>query len=85
MGDRSIMNHINTAHFQQNLPEYLNQAVIHQEVINVNTQNGNAILLSEEEYNSLKETLYLFSIPGIKERLLKDKDTPPEECIDFEW
>ncbi|MCI9455648.1 MAG: type II toxin-antitoxin system Phd/YefM family antitoxin [Oscillospiraceae bacterium] len=75
----------NTVSFQQNLSDYLNQAVLHQDVINVNTQNGNAVLLSEEEYNSLKETIYLLGVPGMKERLLKDKDIPVEECEEFEW
>ena len=47
----------NIAHFSQNISDYLNQAILHQDIINVNTQNGNAVLLSEEEFNGLMETL----------------------------
>ena len=55
------MININTSNFQKNLTDYLNQAVIYKDVININTQNGNAIIISEEEYSGLMETLYLMS------------------------
>lgn len=35
--------------------------------------------MSKEEYEDLIETLYLTSIPGMKESLLKAKDEPTEE------
>ena len=54
-----FMVNTNAAQFQENLSSYLAQAVLHQDVINVNTDNGNAVLISEEEYNSLKERIYL--------------------------
>ena len=71
--------------FQNNLPEYLNQAVLSRDAVFIRSQNGNAVLMSEEEYNGLKETLYLLSVPGMKERLLEGLNTPIEECVEFEW
>lgn len=75
----------NIAHFSQNISDYLNQAILHQDIINVNTQNGNAVLLSEEEFKGLMETLYLLGVPGMKDRLLEGLRTPLEECDEFEW
>lgn len=79
------MTNTNAANLGQNLSDYLNQAVLYQDIINVNTKNGNAVLISETEYRSLMETLYLLGVPGMKERLLDGVEIPVEECDEFEW
>lgn len=79
------MTNTNATNFRKNLFEYLNQAVMYNDVININTKNGNAVVMSEEDYNALMETLYLTSIPGMKARLEEGLETPIEECDDFEW
>lgn len=43
------------------------------------------MLISEAEYRSLKETLYLLGVPGMKDRLIEGLKIPVEECEDFEW
>jgi prevent-host-death family protein len=40
----------------------------------------NAILLSEEDWRSLQETLYLVSIPGMRESIIEGLRTPAAEC-----
>ncbi len=79
------MTNTNATNFRKNMFEYLNQAVMYNDVININTKNGNAVVMSEEDYNALMETLYLTSIPGMKARLEEGLETPIEECDDFEW
>ena len=54
-------------------------------VININTKDGNVIMLSEEDYNSLLETLYLAGIPGMYESIIEGANTPLEECEKLEW
>lgn len=47
-----------------------------------------AVLVPLEEWNSLQETLYLLSIPGVKEDLIAGKNTPWEDCTpieEIEW
>lgn len=47
-----------------------------------------AVLLSLEEWESIQETLYLVSIPGVKEDLIKGKNTDWEDCVpldELEW
>ena len=63
------MRNINITNFRQNIFEYINQAIEYNDIININTKNGNAVVMSEEEYNGLMETLYLSSQPGLKEEL----------------
>ncbi|AWW27833.1 MAG: antitoxin YefM [Acetobacterium sp.] len=79
------MTTINATNLRKNLFEYLNAAVEYNDVINVNTKNGNAIILSEEDYNSMQETLYLLSVPGMKGRLDEGIKLTVEDCEDFEW
>lgn len=38
-----------------------------------------AVLISEEDWRSIQETLYLMSIPGMAESLKEGRATPPEE------
>lgn len=75
----------NATNFRKQLFELLEQTVKYSEPVNISTKNGNAILISEEEYNSLIETLYLTSVPGMKEKLTEGINAPIEECDDFEW
>ena len=41
----------------------------------------NTVVLSEEDYNNLIETLYISSIPKLKEELIKRKNTSNEDFI----
>ena len=47
-------------------------------------QRNNAVLLSEEDWNSIQETLYLISVPGMTESIIEGGNTPVEECISLE-
>ena len=55
------MTNTNITNFRQNVFDYINQAIEYNDIINVNTKNGNAVIMSEEEYNGIMETLYLSS------------------------
>lgn len=82
------MTNTNITNFRRNVFEYINQAVEYNDVINVNTKNGNAVLLSESDYNSLLETLYLSSDIKVKSEILEGKNTPLSDCIpsdEVEW
>ncbi len=79
------MTNTNATNLRKNLFEYLNSAIEYNDVINVNTKNGNAVILSEQEYNGMIETIYLSSIPGMKERLEAGLNAKLEDCVEFEW
>lgn len=75
----------NATNFRKQLFELIEQTIKYNEPVNINTKNGNAVLISESEYNSLMETLYLTSIPWMKEKLENGVNTPLKECEEFEW
>jgi prevent-host-death family protein len=56
------------------------------EPILITGKRNNAVLVSEEDWRAINETLYLLSIPGMRESLIEGKNTPIEECDDeVEW
>lgn len=79
------MTNTNATNFRKNMFEYLNLAVDYNDVVHVSTKSGNAVVMNEEDYNGLLETLQLLSVPGMKERMMEGINTAPEDCEDFEW
>ncbi len=43
-------------------------------------KRSNAVLISEEDWRAIQETLYLLSIPGMRESIREGLNTPIEEC-----
>jgi len=78
------MTNINVTNFRKDIYELLKQTIMFNEPINITTKDGNAVVISEEDYNALMETLYLNSIPGLKEEILEAAKEPFEECISIE-
>ena len=54
------------------------------EPVTITTKDGNAVMISEEEYLGLIETLYLTSVPGMKEKLVEGLNTPLTETVSEE-
>ena len=78
------MTNTNATNFRKHSFEYLNQVVEFNDIININTKNGNAIVISEQDYNSLMETLYLNQFPGTIKDIIEGKETKLEDCISQE-
>jgi PHD/YefM family antitoxin component YafN of YafNO toxin-antitoxin module len=75
------MLYTNVTNFRKNIFGLLEQTIKYNEPINISTKDGNAVIISEEDYNGLMETLYLSSIPGMKELIMEGIKTPVSECI----
>ncbi len=43
-------------------------------------KRNNAVLLAEEDWNAINETLYLISSPGMRESIIEGMETGLEEC-----
>ena len=50
------------------------------EPIQITGKRHNAILIGEEDWRSIQETLYLLSIPGMRASIRKGLKTPVEKC-----
>lgn len=82
------MRNVNITNFRQNLFEYVNQAIEYNDIVNINTKNGNAIIMSEEDYNGLIETLYLTSDPKFVKEMkdsLKEEIEKMPKANNLEW
>lgn len=81
------MVNINITNFRKNIFGLLEQTIKYNEPINVSTKSGNVVILSEDDYNGLMETLYLSS-PVMKEKITEGLNTSLDECIsdeEAEW
>jgi antitoxin YefM len=54
-------------------------ATSHQPVL-ITGKRANAVLVSEEDWRVIQETVYLLSIPGMRESIREGLDAPVEEC-----
>ena len=78
----------NITNFRKNIFGLLEQTIKFNEPVNVSTKDGNAVIISEEDYNGLMETLYIYSIPNMKEKIIEGLNTPISECVaedEVEW
>ena len=71
----------NITNFRKNIFGMLEQTIKFNEPVNISTKDGNAIVISEDDYNGLMETLYLSSIPAMKEKIVEGLKTPLDECL----
>lgn len=71
----------NATNFRKNIFVLLEQTVKYNEPINISTKEGNAVLVSEQDYNNLMETLYLNSNTAVRDSIIEGLSTPLEECV----
>lgn len=76
------MYNTNITQARANLYKLISMTIEDGEIININTKNGNAVIISEADYNALIETLYLSSNPEIKKSIIEGINTPVDECVD---
>lgn len=54
------------------------------EPIYIKGKRNNAVILSEKDYEGLQETLAIYAIPNLVERILEASKEPLSECISHE-
>ena len=56
------------------------------EPVQITGKRGNAVLVSEDDWRSVQETLYLVSIPGMRESILEGMAAPADELEgELDW
>ena len=73
------MTDMNITNFRKDLFSCVDSVIRFNEPINLWTKNGNAVLISKREFDSLMETLYLSSIPGMKDSIVESMNSPESE------
>ncbi|MFY9611104.1 MAG: type II toxin-antitoxin system Phd/YefM family antitoxin, partial [Blastocatellia bacterium] len=81
-----IMKIISAGEAKKDLQELLVETAASHEPIQIISDASNGILVSEEDWRAIQETLYLLSIPGMRESLREGMATPVEDCsTELDW
>ena len=68
------------------LYKLLDRAASSHEPIQITGKRANAVLVSEDDWRSIQETLYLVSIPGMRASIRKGLKEPVGKCADkLKW
>jgi len=74
------MTTITTSEARRKLYGLVEQASKFHEPVQIKGRRKSAVLVSEEDWRSIQETLYLLSIPGMRESIIKGGKEPLRKC-----
>ena len=80
------MTTITATHARTKLYTLMDELADSHQPIQITGKRSNAVLISEDDWRSIQETLYLTSIPGMKESIVKGMKTPADKCAkEIRW
>lgn len=80
------MRTITATRARANLYRLLEEAAVSNEPIQITGKRANAILVSEDDWRAIQETLSLLSIPGMRESIREGLATKLDECVEeLDW
>lgn len=82
------MNIISATEARANIFRLMDAVSANHEPITITGKRGNAVLMSEEDWRAIQETLYLSSIPNMAESIIQAAQERVEDCVgmdDLEW
>jgi PHD/YefM family antitoxin component YafN of YafNO toxin-antitoxin module len=75
------MTTINITGLRKNIFGTFEQAIKWGDPVNVITKDGNAMIISEDDYYGLMETLAIEAVPGLGDAIKEGMRTPVDDCI----
>jgi prevent-host-death family protein len=80
------MTKIKASEARDKLGRLIDEAAASHEPILITGKRGNAVLISEEDWRAIQETLHLLSVPGMRESIREGLETPLEKCSrELDW
>ena len=77
---------INITKARSKLYRLIDEVTSSHEPIMISGKRANAVLISEDDWRAIQETLHLLSIPRMRESIRKGLETPLEECSEeLDW
>ncbi len=76
------------SHARANLFKLLEQVNKESKPCIITSRKGDGVLISKDDWESIQETLYLHSIPGMEESIVEGMATPLDDCVaeeELEW
>lgn len=76
------MTHIYSAtNARANLYKLIDEVSASHEPVHITGKRNNAVLIAQEDWNAIEETLFVMSVPNLAESLLDAKQTPLTACV----
>jgi prevent-host-death family protein len=80
------MKTITASKARANLYRLIEETADSSEPLQITGRKTNAVLVSEQDWRAMQETMYLLSIPGMRESIREGMETPVEECAEeIDW
>ena len=80
------MTTLNATEARARLYSLIDETASSHEPIVITGKRRNAVLLAEEDWNAIAETLYLLSVPGMRESIQEGMATPLAACArELDW
>ena len=80
------MTTVNVTEARANLYKLIDDASASHEPVVITGKRGNAVLLAEGDWNAINETLYLLSVPGMRESIMEGmQENLDETSTELEW
>ena len=73
------MTTITATEARKSLYKLLDEVSESHEPVQITGKRGNAVLIAEDDWRAVQETLYLHSVPGMKESIVEGMKTPVDE------
>ena len=77
---------LNVTEARANLYKLIDDTTVSHEPVIITGKRGNAVLLAEDDWNAINETLHLLSVPGMRESILEVMQEKIDDCAtELEW
>jgi len=71
---------------RKRLYNLLDEVALSHEPVQIAGKRNSAVLVCEEDWRAINETLFLLGIPRMRESIIEGMNTPVEECDDgLDW
>ena len=85
-GWRCEMTNVTVTEARKRLYKLLDEVAQSHEPVQIAGKRNSAVLVGEEDWRAIQETLYLTSIPGMRESIQEGMATPVDECDEeLDW
>lgn len=80
------MTGITATEARSNLYRLIDETAESHKPIVIMGKRNKAVLVSEEDWTAIQETLFLLSVPGMRESIREGMDTPANQCDEeLDW
>ena len=80
------MTTVNVTEARANLYKLIDDASVSHEPVVITGNRGNAVLLAEDDWNAINETLYLLSVPSMRESIIEGmQENLDKTSTELEW